>query len=132
MAHHEPTGEEPTIGKLVVDAFDDIGILIKNIIALAKAELKVSVQAGGIGIALFVLAGFLGLLSIIMISFAFAFFIAMAGLDIAWGFLIVFAAYVALAGLLAFVGYLKIKKVKAPERTMHQASEVPKALSGGH
>ena len=38
MAHNEPTGEEPTIGKLVVDAFDDIGILIKNIIALAKAN----------------------------------------------------------------------------------------------
>lgn len=130
MAYQEPAGEEPTIGKLVVDAFDDIGTLIRHIIELAKSELKVSVRAGGLGIALFFLAGFVGLLSIIMISFAFAFFIAMAGLDIAWGFLIVFAAYVALAGLLAFVGYLKIRKVKAPERTIAQAQEVPRALSG--
>lgn len=130
MAYQEPAGEEPTIGKLVVDAFDDIGTLIRHIIELAKSELKVSVRAGGMAIALFVLAGFVGLLSIIMISFAFAFFIAMAGLDIAWGFLIVFGAYVALAGLLAFVGYLKIRKVKAPERTIAQAQEVPRALSG--
>ncbi|MCX6396295.1 MAG: phage holin family protein [Propionibacteriales bacterium] len=130
MAYQEPAGEEPTIGKLVVDAFDDIGTLIKHIIELAKSELKVSVRAGGLGIALFVLAGFVGLLSIIMISFAAAFFIAMAGLDIAWGFLIVFGAYVVLAGLLGFVGYLKIRKVRAPERTMAQAAEVPRALTG--
>ena len=130
MAHQEPAGEEPTIGKLVVDAFDDIGTLIRHIIELAKSELKVSVRAGGLAIALFVLAGFIALLSIIMISFAFAFFIAMAGLDIAWGFLIVFAAYIGLAGLLGFLGYLKIRKVKAPERTIAQAQEVPRALSG--
>lgn len=130
MAHQEPTGEEPTIGKLVVDAFDDIGTLIKHIIELAKSELKVSVRAGGLAIALFVLAGFIALLSVIMISFAFAFFIAMAGLDIAWGFLIVFVAYLGLAGLLGFLGYLKIRKVKAPERTIAQAQEVPRALSG--
>jgi len=129
MAYQEPAGEEPTIGKLVVDAFDDIGTLVKHIIELAKSELKVSVRAGGMAIALFVLAGFIGLLSIIMASFAIAFFIAMAGLDIAWGFLIVFGGYVALAGLMAFLGYLKIRKVKAPERTIAQAQEVPRAFS---
>ena len=83
MAYEEPAGEEPTIGKLVVDAFDDIGTLIRHIVELAKSELKVSVRAGGMAIALFVLAGFIGLLSIIMVSFAIAYFIAMAGLDIA-------------------------------------------------
>lgn len=124
MAEQQPTPEEPTIGKLVVDAVDDFGTLLRHFIELAKSELKVSVRSGGIGIALFVLAGFLGLLSIIMISFAAAFFIAMAGLDIAWGFLIVFGAYVLLAGLLAFVGYLKVRKVRAPERTIAQAHEL--------
>lgn len=130
MAYEEPAGEEPTIGKLVVDAFDDIGTLIRHIVELAKAELKVSVSAGGLAVALFSLAGFIGLLAIIMASFAIAYFIAMAGLDIAWGFLIVFGGYVALAALLAFIGYLKIRKVKAPTRTIAQAQEVPRALSG--
>jgi ethanolamine utilization microcompartment shell protein EutS len=128
MANLEPAQEEPTIGKLVVDAFDDFGTLLRHIIELAKSELKVSVRAGGMAIGLFLLAGFLGLMSIVMASCAIAFFIAMAGLDIAWGFLIVFGGYVLLAGLLAFVGYLKVRKVKAPTRTIAQASEMPRAL----
>jgi len=129
MAYREPAPEEPTIGKLVVDAFDDAGTLLRHIIELAKSELKVSVRAGGLAIVLFLLAGFISLLAIIMVSIAIAYFIAMAGLDLAWCFLIVFGGYLALAGLLAFIGYLKIRKVKAPERTMAQASEIPRALS---
>lgn len=129
MAIREPAGEEPTIGKLVVDAFDDIGTLVRHVITLAKAELKVSVRAGGLAVALFALAGFLMLLAIIMVSISIAFFIVMAGLDPAWAFLIVFGGYLLLAGLLAFVGVLKIKKVKAPERTIAQAQEIPRAFS---
>ncbi|MCZ4499944.1 MAG: hypothetical protein JWQ74_2499 [Marmoricola sp.] len=129
MAYREPAPEEPTIGKLVVDAFDDAGTLLRHIIELAKSELKVSVRAGGLAIALFFLAGFISLLAIIMVSISIAFFIAMSGLDLAWCFLIVFGGYLLLTGLLAFVGYLKIRKVKAPERTIAQASEIPKALA---
>lgn len=129
MAFREPAPEEPTIGKLFVDAFDDFGTLVRHLIELAKSELKVSVRAGGMAIALFALAGFISLLAIIMVSIAIAFFIVMAGLDPAWAFLIVFGAYLLLAGLLAFVGYLRVRKVKAPERTLAQAHELPRAFS---
>ena len=43
--------EEPTIGKLVIDASRDFSSLIQSEIALAKSELRVSVKAGGVGIA---------------------------------------------------------------------------------
>lgn len=129
MAFREPAQEEPTIGKLVVDAFDDFGTLLRHVIELAKSELKVSVRAGGMAIVLFFLAGFIGLLAIIMVSIAIALFIAMAGLDLAWCFLIVFGGYVLLAGLLAFIGYLKVRKVKVPERTLAQAQELPRAFT---
>jgi hypothetical protein len=131
MSHRQPAvTEEPTIGKLVVDASRDVSSLIQHEIALAKSELKVSVKAGGISIAMFAVAGFLGLLSIIMLSVAIAYFIHFTGLDLAWCFLIVFAAYVALAGLLAFIGIKKIKQVKAPERAIAQGKQIPKALRG--
>jgi hypothetical protein len=131
MSHRQPTvTEEPTIGKLVVDASRDVSSLIQHEIALAKSELKVSVKAGGISIAMFALAGFLGLLAIIMLSVAIAYFIAFTGLDLAWCFLIVFAAYVALAGLLAFIGIKKIKQVKPPEKAIAQGKQIPKALRG--
>jgi hypothetical protein len=129
MAHREPLYDhDPTIGKLVVDAFDDFGTLLRHIIELAKSELRVSVRAGGMAIALFALAGFVALLAIIMVSIAIAFFIHMAGLDLAWCFLIVFGGYLLLAGLLGLIGYRKVRKVRAPERTMAQASDTPRAL----
>jgi hypothetical protein len=123
-----PTQDEPTIGKLVVDAFDDLGALLRNMIALAKSEMKVSVRTGGIGLALFALAGFLVLLAIVMISISFAFFLVMAGLDPAYAFLIIFGVYVLIAALLAFIGYLKVRKVRAPEKTIAQVQELPRTL----
>jgi hypothetical protein len=121
-------GEEPTIGRLVVDASRDISSLIQNEIALAKSELKVSFKNGGAGAGLFAGAAFLGLLAIIMLSVAFAYFIHMTNLHLAWCFLIVFGAYVLIAALLAFIGVKKVKKVRAPERAIHQAQETAAIL----
>jgi hypothetical protein len=128
MANREPLEQvdqaEPTIGKLVVDAFDDFGTLLRHMIELAKSELRISVRAGGMAIALFLLAGFISLLAVIMVSIAIAFFIHMADLDLAWCFLIVFGAYLLLAALLGLIGYRKVRKVKAPERTIAEVQEM--------
>lgn len=126
-----PSPEDPTIGRLVTDASRDISSLIKNEIALAKSELKISVKAGGTGVGLFGAAAFLGLLATIMLSVAFAYFIHLAGLDLAWSFLIVFGAYIFLAMLLAFVGVMKVKQVRAPARAIRQAQETKQLLSRG-
>lgn len=126
-----PSKDEPTIGKLVGDATKDISTLVRSEIALAKSELKVSVKAGGLGLGLFGAAAFLGLLAVIMLSVAIAYFIHMTGLDLAWCFLIVFLLYVLVAGLLAFVGLRKVKQVKAPERAIHQAQETKSILKRG-
>ena len=63
-----------------------------------------------------------------MVSIAVAFFVHMTGLDLAWCFLIVFGAYLLLAALLALIGYRKVRKVKAPERTLVQAQDTQRAL----
>lgn len=123
-----PTPADPTIGKLVADASRDISSLLRNEIALAKSELKVSVKNGGTGLGLFGAAAFLGVMALIMLSVAFAYLLSMTGLHLAWCFLIVFGAYLLLAGLLAFVGVKKVKKVRAPERAIHQAQETSTIL----
>ena len=120
---------DPTIGKLVTDASRDISTLVQKEIQLAKSELKVSVKHGGTGIGLFAGAAFVGVLAIIMLSVAIAYFIHMTGLDLAWCFLIVFALYALLAGILGFVGYRSVRKVRAPERAIHQAQETKRALT---
>ena len=124
--------QDPTIGRLVHDASRDISTLIQKEIQLAKSELKVSVQAGGIGIGLFAAAGFIAVLAVIMLSVAIAYFINWNGdgLALHWAFLIVFGFYLLLAGLMVFVGIRKVKQVRAPERAIGQGREIPKALKG--
>ena len=123
---------DPTIGKLVTDASRDISTLISKEIALAKSELKVSIRAGGIGVGLFATAGFLAVLAVIMLSVAFAYLINWNGDGPAlqWAFLIVFALYLLIAGLLAFIGLRQVKQVKGPEKAIEQGKQIPGALKG--
>ena len=124
--------DDPTLGKLVMDAQRDISTLISKEIQLAKSEIKVSVKHGGVGIGLFAGAAFLGLLAIIMLSVSIAYFIHWngSGLDLHWAFLIVFGLYVLIAALLAFIGMKQVKQVKAPERAIEQGRQIPQALKG--
>ncbi|WP_210651218.1 phage holin family protein [Nocardioides sp. SYSU D00065] len=132
MSHAPIQDPDPTLGKLVMDAQRDISSLISKEIQLAKSELKVSVKHGGVGAGLFAAAAFLALLAVIMLSVAIAYLIHWNGdgLDLHWAFLIVFALYVLLAGLLALVGLKQVKKVKAPERAIEQGKQIPQALKG--
>jgi len=127
-----PNESDPTIGKLVTDASRDISTLISKEIQLAKTELKISVTNAGVGAGFFAAAAFLGVLAIIMLSVAIAYFINWNGHGLAlhWAFLIVFGFYLLIAGLLVFLGLKKVKKVKAPEAAIRQGKEIPSALKG--
>jgi hypothetical protein len=120
--------EEPTLGRLVADASRDISTLIQSEIALAKAELKVTVRTSGTGAALLGLAAFVGLIIIILASITIAQFIIWAGLDPWWAYLIVTGAYLLIAVILALLGIRKLKKVRGPERTIATAKEIPQAF----
>ena len=125
-----PQEGDPTIGRLVTDASRDISTLISKEIQLAKSELTVSIKAGGIGAAMFAAAGFVGVLAIIMLSVAIAYFIHWAGLGLHWSFLIVFGFYLLVAGLLVLVGIKKVKQVKGPDKAIAQGKQIPSALKG--
>ena len=121
--------DEPTIGRLVADTSRHLSSLIRAEIALAKAELKISVTAGGIGLALIAAAAFLLVLAIIMVSFAGVYFLAkIPYLDVAYGFLIVFGFYLLVALLLVFLATRRFKKVKAPEKTIETTRDTVATL----
>ena len=130
MAHEPVQDTDPTIGRLVSDASRDVSSLIRNEIRLAKSEVQLSVKAGGLGIALFAAAGFFALMALIMLSVAIAYFINWngQGLSLHWAFLIVFGFYLLVAALLGFIGFRKVKKVRAPERAIAQANEAKQIL----
>ena len=124
-----PALDEPTIGRLVADTSRHLSSLIRAEIALAKAELKISVTAGGIGLALVAVAGFLAVLAVIMGSFAAAYFLAkIPHLDVAWGLLIVFGFYLLLAALLVLLAVRRFKRVKAPTKTIETTKETVATL----
>lgn len=132
MAREPARETDPTIGRLVTDASRDISNLLRSEIQLAKSELKVSVKAGGVGLALFAAAGFVAVLAIIMLSIGFAYLIHWNGdgLDLHWAFLIVFLVYLLIAGLLGYLGLRSVKKVRGPEKAIQQGREIPRALKG--
>ena len=130
MSERQPATEEPTIGRLVADVTRDMSSLVQHEIQLAKSELKVSVRAGGLGAALLAVAGFILLLVLILGSITIAYFLTMTGLHPAWAFLIVTGAYLLLALLLAFIGVRRFRKVRAPERTIATAKQIPATLKG--
>jgi Putative Actinobacterial Holin-X, holin superfamily III len=124
-----PAEPEASVGQLVSSAMGDVSALIRSEIALAKAEVGYSIKNGGLGAALFAVAGFLLVLSVIMLSVAIAYFIHMTGLDLAWCFLIVWGGYTLLAMLIAFIGFRRVKLVRPPKRTIEQAVETKNALT---
>ena len=125
-----PTESDPAIGRLVTDASRDISTLISKQIELTKSELKVSVKAGGMGIALFVVAAFFAVMALIMLSIAIAYLIHWNGdgLALQWAYLIVFGFYLLVAAILALIGVKKVKKVGPPERSIEQAKETKAIL----
>ncbi len=126
------TSSEPTIGRLIADTTGDFSALIRDEIELAKSELKFSVKAGGIGAALFAVAGFLAVLAVIMVSIAFGFALAsLPHIGDAVAFLIVFGVYILLAAILALLGLRKIKQIKAPEQTIAAVKSNKQVLKRG-
>lgn len=120
-----PAGKhaEPSMGQLVSDASTHLSTIIRGEVELAKLELRSSVKNAGVGIGLF-----LGAAVVLVFSLTFG-FIALAEGIVALGlsrwlaFLIVFALLLLVVGLFVFVGYRKVKKVKAPEKTIKTTKE---------
>ena len=116
-------------GDLVSNATEQVSRLVRNEIELAKTEVIGEVKKGAIGGGLFAGAGVIALYS----TFFFFFFLAaLLQLWVPWwaAFLIVFLVMLAVAGILAFVGLRKFKKIKSPERTIESVNELKNLVPG--
>ncbi|WP_280346997.1 phage holin family protein [Nocardia neocaledoniensis] len=121
-----------SIGSLVRDATEQMSTLVRAEVALAKAEVTAEVRKGLTGSVFFILA-----LTVLLFSSFFFFFFLAELLDVwlyRWAaFLIVFALMVLTTALLALLGWLKVRKLRAPEKTigsLKQTAEVlPAALT---
>ena len=109
---------EPSLGQLVNDASESVSTIIRGEIELAKLELRSSVKNAGVGVGLFVAAAVLLAYSLTFGLLSLAEGLVALGLYRWLAYLVVFALLVVLVALLVFVGVRKVKRVKAPQRTI--------------
>lgn len=126
-----PIGQERTIGQLVADATADISMIVRNEIALAKAEITGEAKLAGKGAGLLAGAAFVGLLGVIFL------FITIANVIAIWlplwaGYLITTGLLFLVAAILGIVGKNNVTKVQPkPERTIKNAQETIEVLKSG-
>jgi hypothetical protein len=119
-----------SIGNLVKDATSQLSTLVRAEVELAKAEVTGEIKKGLQGSILFILA-----LAVLIFS-AFFFFFFLAELLNIWvdrwlAFLIVFLIMIVVTALLAFVGYLRVKKLRKPEKTIDSLKQASSVLPTG-
>lgn len=110
------------VGDVLKSISDDVKLLVRDEVELAKAELIPSAKNAGIGAGLFGAAGYFAICAAGLLYFAAAFGLVALGLAEWLAFLIVGVVLLLLAGVLALVGRARVKQVKAPERTMAEAN----------
>jgi len=124
---HNP--ETASIGTLVRDATAQVSTLFRAEVELAKSEVTSEVKKGLQGSLFFILA-----LSVLVFS-AFFFFFFLAELLSVWldrwaSFLIVFALMLVVTGVLALLGYLRVRKLRAPNKTIDSLKQAATVLPG--
>ena len=116
-----------SIGNLVKDATAQVSTLVRAEVALAKAEVTSEVKKGLQGSLFFLLA----LTVLLFSSFFFFFFLAetIAVWTPRWlAFLIVFLLMVVATAVLALFGYLRVRKLRAPEKTIDSLRQAATVL----
>ena len=117
-----------SVGGLVKEATAHVSTLIRSEMELAKSELSGEVKKAAKGSIFFVVA-----LVIVLFS-TFYFFAFVVELLNQWllpwaSNLIVFAGMLVTAGVFAFLGWTKVRKLKAPEKTISSFKDTAAALS---
>lgn len=121
------TPQEASIGDLVRDATAQVSTLFRAEVELAKAEVTGEVKKGLQGSLFFILA-----FTVLLFSSFFFFFFLAELLDVwiaRWlAFLIVFLIMVVVTAVLALLGYLRVRKLRAPEKTIDSLRQAKTVL----
>ena len=126
---------DQSVSDLIKGISDDVKLLVRDEIQLAKAELVPAAKNAGIGAGLFGAAGYFAICALSVLYFAAAFALAQV-MDTWLAFLIVGVALLLIAAVLGLVGFLMVKRVKAPEKTIANANatvaEIKAAVQRGN
>lgn len=119
-----------SVGQLVGEVSQDLSMLMRQELALAKAEVKQEAIKSGKAAGLLGGAGFAGYMLLLFLSIAAWWGLANV-MDQSWAALIVAAVWAVTGAVLYVAGRARMREVNpAPERTAETLKELPGALKG--
>ena len=119
-----------SVGDLISEVSTDLSTLMRQELALAKAEVKAEATKTGKAAGMLGGAGFAGYMVALFVSIALWWALA-NGMDEGWAALIVAALWAVVGAVLYSMGRARLKSVHPkPERTVQTLKEVPDALKG--
>jgi hypothetical protein len=114
---------DQSVGDILKGISDDVKLLVRDEVQLAKSELIPSARNAGIGAGMFGAAGYFAICALSVLYFAAAFGLVALGLAEWLAFLIVGVVLLIIAGILGLIGYTRVRKIKAPEATIASANQ---------
>jgi hypothetical protein len=123
-------GEVSSIGALISDISGDLTTLLRQEVALAKAEATQSATRAGKGAGMLAGAGVAAHFVLLFLSLALWWALADAMESGGWAFVVVALIWGVVAAVLAVVGRNQLKKMTGLERSVDTAKRVPEALKG--
>jgi Na+/melibiose symporter-like transporter len=124
-----PPSERPSVGELLSDISTDLSTLMRQEVALAKAELTQSAKQAGKGAGMFAGAGVAGHMVLLFVSIALWWGIGNAT-GHGWSALIVAAIWAVIGAILASMGRKEMKNVTGVPRTTDTVKKIPRAVAG--
>jgi hypothetical protein len=122
--------DEPrSLGELIGEITGDLSTLMRQEVALAKAELTQTAKKAGKGAGMFGGAGYAAHLMLLFLSVAVWWAIGSA-IGLGWSALIVAAIWAVIATVLAVLGRGEFARVTGLERTTETVKKIPNAVKG--
>ncbi|WP_307873953.1 MULTISPECIES: phage holin family protein [unclassified Frankia] len=116
-------GRDASLGELVALATKDVSLLVRQEIELAKAEVGRQVASAAVGIGLLGVAAGLVLGALLAFMIFVGELFAWLGLERFWAFLLTAGLLFLLAGVLAVLAALRLRKLQPPRRTVASVRE---------
>lgn len=120
---------DPSIGELFSAVSQDLSTLIRQEVALARAEVRQSAVNAGAGVGMLGGAGVAVHMVLLFLSISAWWGIAQF-IGQAWSGLVIAIIWAIIAAILYSVGRNKLKQVEGVPRTTETAKQIPTALAG--
>jgi hypothetical protein len=126
----EQKAQTESLGEIIGDISAGLSTLMRQEVALAKAEARESASKAGKAAGLFSGAALGGWMAVLFLSLAVWEWLSGAIDNRGWAAVIVMAIWAVIAAVLAAMGRAEMKRVNGLPRTMETTKRVPDALKG--